>query len=52
MSDLNPIRARKGAKRSGSEIMIPTSEAGTSNSTIMTRFKVPTSKTSAMPTVT
>ncbi len=30
--------------------MMATSEAGTSSSTIITRFSVPTSSTSAMPT--
>ena len=52
MSERNPMRARNGAKISGSEIMMPTSEAGTSSSTIMTLFKVPISKVRAIPTVT
>ncbi len=51
-SDLNPMIARNGAKRMGSAIMTPTSEAGTPSSTIMTRLSVPISKTSAMPTET
>ena len=52
MSERNPIRARNGAKTMGSAIMMPTSEAGTASSTIITRLRVPTSSTSAMPTVT
>ena len=52
VSDLKPITARNGANSSGSEIMIPTSEAGTSSSTIMTRLSVPTSSVNAMPTDT
>ena len=52
MSERKPIRARNGAKISGSEIMMPTSEAGTFSSTIITRFRVPISSTSAMPTET
>ena len=52
MSDLNPIKARNGAKTKGSASIPPTSVAGTPSSTIITRFKVPIIKTSAMPTVT
>jgi hypothetical protein len=50
VSDLNPIKARKGAKRIGSETIKETSQAATPISTIMTRFKVPVSKTKHMPT--
>ena len=46
------MSARKGAKRSGNASMIPTMEAGTLSSTIMTRLRVPTSNTNAMPTET
>src|SRR3990167_1665852 len=52
VSDLKPISARKGANSTGSEIITATSEAGTCSSTIITRFSVPTSSTSAMPTDT
>ncbi len=52
MSERNPIKARKGAKSRGREIMTPTSEAGTFNSTIITLFNVPISRTRAIPTVT
>ena len=36
----------------GKETMIDTSDAGTCNSTIITRFKVPTKSTRAIPTDT
>ena len=52
VSDLKPISARKGAKTRGSEIITATRDAATPNSTIITRFSVPTISTSAMPTVT
>ena len=52
VSERKPIKARNGAKISGSEIMMATSEAGTSSSTIMTRLRVPISSTKAMPTET
>ena len=52
VSERNPINARKGAKKSGSETMIPTMEAGTPYSTIITRLRVPISSTSAIPTET
>jgi hypothetical protein len=41
-----------GAKIMGKETMIDTSDAGTCNSTIITRFRVPTRSTRAMPTDT
>ena len=46
------MRALMGAKIIGKETMIETSDAGTCNSTIITRFKVPTNSTRAMPTDT
>ena len=46
------MSARNGAKISGSEIIVPTSDAGTFSSTIITRLSVPISSTSAMPTET
>ena len=46
------MTARAGAKINGKPTMAATSQAGTPNSTIMTRFSVPISKTIAMPTVT
>ena len=52
LSERKPISARNGANSSGSEIMIPTSDAGTSSSTIITRFSVPISSTRDMPTDT
>ncbi len=52
VSDLKPTSARKGAKISGSDSMMATREAGTLNSTIITRFSVPTRRTSEMPTET
>ena len=52
VSERKPMRARNGAKTTGSAIMMPTSEAATPSSTIMTRFKVPTSSTRTMPTET
>ena len=52
MSERNPISALKGAKTSGNASIRLTKTAGTRNSTIITRFKVPTSSTSAIPTVT
>ena len=52
MSDLKPIRARKGAKTSGRATISATSQAGTQSSTIITRFRVPVSSTTAMPTET
>jgi hypothetical protein len=41
-----------GAKIMGKETMIDTSDAGTRSSTIITRFKVPTNSTRAIPTDT
>ena len=52
MSDLNPTSARNGAKTSGSAIIVATSQTGTPSSTIITRFSVPMSSTTAMPTET
>ena len=52
MSERKPITARNGAKISGSDSMIPTSDAGTPSSTIITRLSVPISSTSDMPTET
>ena len=52
MSDRKPTSARNGANTSGSETMRATSQAGTPSSTIMTRFSVPISSTTAMPTET
>ena len=52
MSERNPTRARNGANTSGNETITATSQAGTPSSTIMTRFSVPISSTTAMPTVT
>ena len=44
--------ARNGANTSGSETITATSHAGTPSSTIITRFSVPISSTTAMPTET
>ena len=52
VSERKPISARNGANTSGSEIISPTSDAGTPSSTIITRLRVPTSSTRAMPTDT
>ena len=52
VSERKPMTARNGAKINGSEIMMPTSEADTFSSTIMTRFRVPISSTNDMPTET
>jgi hypothetical protein len=41
-----------GAKIIGKETIIDTSDAGTLSSTIITRFRVPTNNTKAMPTDT
>ena len=52
VSDFQPTTARSGANSSGREIIVATSQAGTPSSTIITRFRVPISSTTAMPTVT
>ena len=52
VSERKPTSARNGANTSGSEIITATSQAGTSSSTIITRFSVPISSTTAMPTET
>ena len=43
------ISVLKGANRIGRAIMLATSQVGTDSSTIITRFKVPIIRTSAMP---
>ena len=48
-SERNPIKARSGAKSSGSATMIATRLAATPISTIMTRLSVPTINTAVMP---
>ena len=52
LSERKPISARNGANSSGSESISATSQTGTPSSTIITRFSVPISSTTAMPTVT
>ena len=52
VSERNPTSARNGANTSGNEIITATSQAGTFNSTIITRLSVPISSTTAMPTET
>ena len=48
-SERNPIKARSGAKSSGSATMMATRLAATPISTIMTRLSVPTINTAVMP---
>jgi hypothetical protein len=50
LSERKPIRVRKGAKTSGSASIAATTVADTPSSTIITRFSVPYSITSAIPT--
>jgi len=44
------MSARAGANSSGSATITETTEAGSPNSTIITRLRVPMSMTMAMPT--
>jgi hypothetical protein len=52
LSERKPMSARSGANSTGSDTITATSAAGTPSSTIITRLRVPTSSTSAMPTDT
>lgn len=52
VSDRKPSNVRNGAIRTGKAIITATMVAGTDNSTIITRFSVPSSITVAIPTDT
>ena len=52
MSERKPSSARKGALSTGSATMSATTKAGTPSSTIITRLRVPSIITVAMPTET
>ncbi len=52
VSDLKPIRARRGAKNNGSDTAIATTVVGTPSSTIITRLRVPLRSTRAIATET
>ena len=52
VSERKPMMARNGDSSSGSATIEATSQAGTASSTIITRFSVPITSASAMPTET
>ena len=52
VSERKPVTARNGATSKGIATISATSHAATPNSTIITRFRVPTINATDMPTVT